>query len=236
MDDKRNNMTNDYTCLILDHDDTAVNSTATIHYPAHLKVMEELRPGYPPISLKGWFEKNFDPGIMEYMTDELGFTEKEVRREYEIWRDFTTSRVPAFYPGFLEIIRRFKDRGGIVTVVSHSEEELIMRDYASVDVSKTVVPDLVFGWDFDAEKRKPHPWPVEQILQHFNLQPDQVLIIDDLRPGVLMSKETGVDIAAAGWGHDIPVIRDYMRQHSVAYFSRVEELADFLFRSDINGR
>ena len=28
-----------FKCLILDHDDTAVDSTASIHYPAHVEIM-----------------------------------------------------------------------------------------------------------------------------------------------------------------------------------------------------
>ena len=55
-----------FRCLILDHDDTAVNSTAMIHHPSHLESMRVLRPQAPPIDLQGWFLKNFDPGIMQY--------------------------------------------------------------------------------------------------------------------------------------------------------------------------
>lgn len=221
-------MTDGYKCLILDHDDTAVNSTATIHYPAHLEVLEELRPGTSAVSLRGWFEKNFEPGIMEYMTDELGFSETEIRREYEIWRNFTTQRTPDFYPGFLEILYRFKERGGIVTVVSHSEKDLILRDYMAAESKHKIVPELIFGWDFDESKRKPHPWPVFQILETFSLRPEEALILDDLRPGVLMSRASGVEIAAAGWGHDLPLIEKYMKKHCVAYFSNVEEFGNFI--------
>ena len=32
-----------YKCLVLDHDDTTVNSTPCIHYPAFLKILEEIR-------------------------------------------------------------------------------------------------------------------------------------------------------------------------------------------------
>ena len=33
-----------YPCLVLDHDDTAVNSTATVHYPAFVAYMKEHHP------------------------------------------------------------------------------------------------------------------------------------------------------------------------------------------------
>lgn len=224
-----------YTCLILDHDDTAVNSTAAIHYPAHLEVMGELRPDREPISLRGWFEKNFSPGIMEYMQHDLGFSDEEIQREYEIWREFTSSRSAPFFPGFLDVLREYKKAGGIITVISHSEQDLILRDYRAAGKEASagdtaVVPELVYGWDFDETKRKPHPWPVIEILRHLSLDPEDALIVDDLRPAVEMGKAAGVDVAAAGWAHDIPVIREYMEQHCVAYFAKVEEFGEFLFR------
>ena len=37
-----------YKCLILDHDDTTVNSTAEVNYPALLDTLSHLRPGIRP--------------------------------------------------------------------------------------------------------------------------------------------------------------------------------------------
>ena len=34
-----------YKCLILDHDDTVMDSTAHVHHPAFLVALAELRPG-----------------------------------------------------------------------------------------------------------------------------------------------------------------------------------------------
>ena len=36
-----------YPCLVLDHDDTTVNSTATVHYPAFVEFMKIYRPDLP---------------------------------------------------------------------------------------------------------------------------------------------------------------------------------------------
>ena len=33
-----------YKCLVLDHDDTVVDSTATIHFPSFVKYLEDYRP------------------------------------------------------------------------------------------------------------------------------------------------------------------------------------------------
>ena len=221
-------MTLPYSCLILDHDDTAVDSTAAIHHPAHIETMRVLRPGRRPVELEEWWAKNFDPGVMEYLTGELGFTEEEIQEEYRIWREFTVSRSAPFFPGFIEALIEYKDRGGKIAVVSHSDGDLIERDYRRARPEGELIPDLIYGWDFDPEKRKPSPRPVEEILRTFGLTPEEALIVDDLKPGLIMAERTGVAFAAAGWSHDIPKIRDYMQARSRVYFSTVEDFRRYI--------
>jgi len=216
-----------FRCLLIDHDDTAVNSTAAVHYPAHLEALRLMRPGRTPPTLEQWLGWNFHPGIMEYLVGELGMSDQELRREYEIWRSFTTSRSPGFFPGFLEVLRDFRASGGRVAVISHSEKDVIEDHYRRAAVHGSH-PDLVFGWVEDAARRKPSPWPVLEALREFNALPQDALILDDLKPGVLMSRATGVPVAAAGWGHAIPAIEAYMRANCVAYFARVEDFRDFI--------
>ncbi len=217
-----------FRCLILDHDDTAVNSTAMIHHPSHLESMRVLRPQATPIDLQGWFLKNFDPGIMQYLTGELGLTEKELAVEYKIWRKFNTGTVPRFFPGFLETLHNFRKRGGIITVVSHSEKDVILIAYQSASGNDGLLPDLVFGWDYEESRRKPSPWPVLEILRRFDLSAEEALIVDDLKPGVLMSRATGVPVAAAGWAHQIPQIRAYMLENCSTYFDSVGEFSSYV--------
>lgn len=217
-----------YRCIIIDHDDTAVNSTACIHYPAHLEVLNQMRPGTPPISLDEWFLKNFHPGIMEYLKNELCMSNEELEAEYRIWRTFTTTRVPEFYPGFIETLTEYRNRGGKIAVVSHSEKHLIERDYRSLEPEIRFMPDLIYGWDYDETKRKPHPYPVFEILKALEIQPEHTLILDDLKPGVVMAKAAGLEAVAAGWAHSIPEIRRYMKKHCIAYLETVEEFAEFI--------
>jgi beta-phosphoglucomutase-like phosphatase (HAD superfamily) len=217
-----------YKCLILDHDDTAVNSTASIHYPAHLAVMRKLRPDTKPIDLDGWFVKNFHPGIMNYLTRELGMNEGELEMEYKVWREFNKKHTPDFFPGFLEALYQYKMRGGIIAVTSHSEKDIIEKHYNLYTGKQKVVPDIVFGWDDDEKKRKPSPWPVMEILKKYRLDKEEALIVDDLKPAVLMSRNTGVPVAAAGWSHDIPQIKDYMQKNCLAYFKTIGDFRNFI--------
>jgi beta-phosphoglucomutase-like phosphatase (HAD superfamily) len=217
-----------YRCLVLDHDDTAVDSTAQIHYPAHVEVMRQLRPEQEPVSLDGWFRKNFEPGIMAYLTTELGFDEDELRQEYAVWRDFNLNGAPGFFPGFIELLQEFRSRGGHIAVVSHSEVDVIERHYRSIDADETFIPDVIFGWDNDETRRKPSPWPIQQIMTQFDLDHRDILIVDDLKPGVMMAKAAGVHVAAAGWSHQIPEIRSYMAANCNTYCANVTALKSFV--------
>lgn len=216
-----------FKCLLLDHDDTSVSSTAEIHYPAHVETIREMRPGLEPISLDDWFRKNFNPGVMEYFTGELEFTDEEIKREYEIWRRFNENANPHFFEGIPEMILEFQKQGGIIAVVSHSEADNISRHYAIN--GKGVKPDIIFGWDYDEAKRKPSVWPVEQIIKRWSFKKEEMLMVDDLKPGLEMSQNAGIKIAGAGWGQHVPEIKAHMSEHCDYYFHEVSDLADFIF-------
>ena len=140
----------------------------------------------------------------------------------------TVSRSAPFFPGFLEALIEYKRRGGKIAVVSHSEADLIERDYRRAHPEDELLPDLIYGWDFDPDKRKPSPRPIREILDHFDLRTGEALIVDDLKPGLIMAEKTGVPFAAAGWSHDIPSIREYMKSKSMVYFSRVEDFKGYI--------
>ena len=217
-----------YRCLILDHDDTAVDSTAVIHYPAHVEVMRRIRPDIEPVSLEDWFRKNFDPGIMRFLKSDLAFTEAEMEVEFSIWREYNLKLIPRFFPGFIDLLQEYKKRGGIVTVVSHSEVDIIENHYQSLDKGNAFRPDAVFGWSDEESKRKPSPYPVNQILSKFGLEQEDALIIDDLKPGVEMAKSAGVAVAAAGWAHQIPEIKSFMEKNCRYYFAEIGNFASFI--------
>ena len=76
-----------FKCLVMDHDDTTVNSTATIHFPSFLAYLKLVRPE-ASYTLEEYFRKNFDPGIMALFTGELGFSEEEIEGEFRFWQDW----------------------------------------------------------------------------------------------------------------------------------------------------
>jgi beta-phosphoglucomutase-like phosphatase (HAD superfamily) len=235
-----------YRCILIDHDDTAVDSTAAIHYPAHLDALAQLRPGRKPPTREQWLLLNFH-GIMDYLEGELRMTPAELERELEIWRSWTHAHVPPFFPGFLDLLKDYHRAGGRVAVISHSEAGVIEGHYRAAAgglgaaagglgaaagapdaADPPFLPDLIFGWVADANHRKPSPWPVGEALRLFGLPAREALVVDDLKPGVLMARAAGVDFAAAGWSHRVEEIERYMREQAVAYCAGIQDLRALL--------
>ena len=213
-----------YRCLVFDHDDTVVNSTATIHHPCFEAYLQRYYPGRS-CTLEDYFIKNFSPGFVPMCREEYGMSDEDLAQEGLFWREWVKDHIPAAYPGIREIMERQRTEGGLLCVISHSYEDNIRRDYAANGLP---APDLVFGWEQPLERRKPYPWPLEEILRRYALSPSELLMIDDLKPGYDMAAACGVDFAAVGWANDIPAIERFMRQNCQNYFKTVAELAAFL--------
>jgi phosphoglycolate phosphatase-like HAD superfamily hydrolase len=209
-----------YKCLILDHDDTAVKSTPEIHYPSFVEALKNLRPNERSITLEEFVRYCFNPGFSSLCKDIIKFTDEELQHQQEVWKKYTESTVPDFFEMFTETIQEFKKQGGIVTVVSHSERSRIERDYS---IHCGFLPDAIFGWELPEHQRKPHPYPIKEILKRFNLQETEALMLDDLKPGMEMARSCNVDFAAAGWSHSIPEIKEQMKKESKYYFETVEQ-------------
>ena len=53
-----------YPCLVVDHDDTVVNSTATVHYPCFVEYTGIYHPEVH-YTLEEYIKYNFDPGVVD---------------------------------------------------------------------------------------------------------------------------------------------------------------------------
>ena len=214
-----------YRCLVFDHDDTVVNSTATIHHPCFEQFLEDYYPGRH-CSLEEYFLKNFSPGFLPMCREEYGMDDDMLHLEEEYWKEYVRTRIPTAYSGIREIMQRHRESGGSLAVISHSFHDNILRDFNANNLPQ---PDLIYGWEMPADRRKPSPWPLYEVIRQLKLSPDEVLVIDDLKPGYDMAKCCGVPFAGAGWANNIPEIENFMRQNCGLYFKRVSDLADYLF-------
>lgn len=215
-----------YPCLVLDHDDTVVQSESTINYPFFCYILNEFRPG-KTITLDEYVSGCSDLGFAEMCKEWYAFTDEELKEEYKGWQAYIMEHIPAPFPGIREVILKQKELGGLVCVVSHSSSQNITRDY---EVHFGVQPDCIFGWDYPAHQRKPSPYPLLEIMKKYALSPKDLLVVDDMKPAYDMSKAAGVEIAFAGWGRkDYPQIYSQMKSLCNYTFETPQELSAFLF-------
>lgn len=215
-----------YPCLVLDHDDTVVQSETTINYPFFCYILDQFRPGQT-ITLEEYTKGCYHPGFAAMCRERYHFTEQELIDEYRGWMDYVRTHIPAPYPGIAQIIRRQKEEGGIVCVVSHSSIENITRDY---ETHFGILPDDIYGWDLPEHQRKPNPYPLEKIMAKYDLTPDKLLVVDDLKPAWEMSRKAGVSIAFAAWSkYHIPEILEEMTSLCDYSFDSPKKLEKFLF-------
>ena len=214
-----------YRCLVLDHDDTVMDSTRLIHHPAFQVFLQQVRPGVS-VSLAEYFRMNFHPGFLEYCEGTLGLTDAELDREMEVWTDYVATHVPRAFPGMKVLMEEQKARGGQIAVISHSLRANILRDFRANGLSE---PSMVFGWDLPRPQRKPAPFALDRLMAAMDLSPEDMLVVDDLKPGYDMAKQRRVPFAAAGWAYDVPEIRSFMRTNTPLYFDTTEGLYRYLF-------
>lgn len=215
-----------YPCLVLDHDDTVVQSEATVNYPFFCYILDQFRPG-KKITLDEYVNGCFHYGFADMCRVYYQFTEQELVDEYLGWQQYIKTHVPAPFPGIARIIRRQKELGGKVCVVSHSCIQNITRDYTE---HFGILPDDIYGWDLPEEKRKPSTYPLEQIMGKYGFSPSQLLVVDDMKPAWEMASKAGVAIAFAAWGRkDYPEITKEMSQLCDYTFTTTTDLEAFLF-------
>jgi phosphoglycolate phosphatase/pyrophosphatase PpaX len=112
-------------------------------------------------------------------------------------------------------------------VVSHSCEENIRRDYTA---HFGVLPQEIYGWDLPEHLRKPSTYPLEQIMQHYGFRPEEILVVDDMKPAYDMCSKAGVEIAFAKWGKaDYIEICQQMEELCNYTFETTDALEKFLF-------
>ena len=216
-----------YPCLVADHDDTVVDSTATVHFPCFKQYTAEFYP-HTDYTLERYLKENFHPGIIELFRS-IGMSDEDMLHEQRYWNAYVKEHTPPVYPGMREILWRHKREGGVLCVVSHSYTENILRDYRENDLPE---PDMIFGWERPAEERKPNPYPLQRIMEKGGFSPSELLMLDDLKPGYDMARSCGVDFAAVGWSNDIPEIEAFMRHNCDYYFKTVPEFGEWFFGED----
>ena len=215
-----------YPCLVLDHDETVVQSEKTIGFPCFCQTLSRIRPGRT-FTLDEYVRGCHELGFVDMCKQWFNFTEAEMQEEYNDWMEYVKIHVPDPFPGIGRVIHHQKENGGIVCVVSHSSSQNITRDYQE---HFGIIPDAIYGCDYPKEQQKPSVFPLEDIMKRFNLQETDILVVDDMKLACQMAKPVNVPVAFAAWGKtDFPEIAEEMRTLCNFTFETVEDLYIHLF-------
>ena len=215
-----------YPCLVLDHDDTVVQTLKTLSYPFWCLELEQFRPG-TAMSLSDYVLECYRWGFADMCKQIFHFTEEELKQEHSQWNRYIQENTPAPFPAIERIIRRQKEEGGKLFVVSHSGSDTISRDY---ETHFGIQPDGIYGWDRPEHQRKPNPWPLLDIMDKYGFQPEEILVVDDMQLACQMADPLGVKVAFAGWDDmGVPEQRRDMENRCAFTFNTIEALEAFLF-------
>lgn len=215
-----------YKCLVLDHDDTVVQSEATVNYPCFCRYLEKYRPNMS-ITLQEYVDDCNQMAFVEMCRRRFHMTDEELQQEYLFWKAYAASHIPDAFVGIGDLLHSFRQAGGHICVSSMASHENITRDYRT---HFGLEPDRIYGWDIEPAHRKPSPWALQQIMQEFCLSPTEILVVDDMKFAVPMAREAGCPIAFAGWGRkDFPTICEEMEKLCDFSFYSTENLEKFLF-------
>ena len=215
-----------YKCLVLDHDDTVVQSEATVNYPCFCRYLETYRPGQT-ISLADYVGDCNKMTFVDMCKTRFGMTDEELELEYLFWKAYAKEHMPDPFPGIGQLLHKYRNAGGLICVSSMSAHDTILRDYHT---HFSLEPDAIFGWDIPEEYRKPHPYGLLEIRKRYGLRPEEILVVDDMKLAWKMARPLNVPIAFAAWGKtDFPELAQEMRQLCDYSFDSTESLYNFLF-------
>lgn len=215
-----------YPCLVLDHDDTVVQTERCIGYPYFREYIEHIRPGHT-LSFPEYVRDCSDLVFADMCRQRWNMTEEELDREYQGWKTYYSAHHHPIFPGIERIIRRQKEAGGLICVVSLSRECDILRDYTE---HFSIVPDAIYDYDLPPHQRKPNHYPLTDIMEKFHLKPEEILVVDDLKLAWNMAHPLNIDVAYAAWSKlEFPELTTEMRSLCPFAFDDPAELETFLF-------
>ena len=215
-----------YPCLVLDHDDTVVQTERHIGYPYFRDYIEEIRPG-KTLSFQEYVRDCNNMVFADMCRHRWNMTEEELTREYQGWKKYYATHPHPIFPGIERIVQRQKEAGGLICVASLSRQEDICRDYRE---HFGLEPDAVYDYELPSHMRKPNPYPLQDMMERFQLRPEEILVVDDMKLGWMMAKEMNVAVAYAAWSKvEFPDLTTEMRSLCEFSFDSPADLEKYLF-------
>ncbi len=212
-------------CLIFDHDDTLINSQASIHYPIFLETLSELRPQEKHPSFKDFIVLSNQYGFEGYIKQVYGFSEEEVALEIKWWRKKVKERQASIFEDIATILKKFMDAGGILIVYTYSDSSMVISDYKHYF---DFVPHSIIGFDAIKHMQKPNRLPVLHALSNYNLTVADCLLVDDMPLIAETASRLNMDMVGACWAEGATYLWN-KKHHNIPLCYDASSLANYIF-------
>ncbi|ELP89278.1 hypothetical protein EIN_487900 [Entamoeba invadens IP1] len=182
---------------------------------------------FVPLTLQKWYLMLWESDFGTYQHEVMGLSYEEMKHEIDMWVEYSKQHSPPFFEGIIDFLSSYKKLGGIIAVCSHSRAVVIEGHYQMVGMK----PDIIYGSVHGhPELCKPNTFPIDDLKIKYNLVSSDILVIDDLSPGFVMAKKSGVDAVGVLYGNGHELIEHYIKENTLKTFETVKELEDFVIQ------
>lgn len=204
--------------FIFDFDDTIADSTPKIHYPAYKKFCEMIK--IKPLTLEQYYREMFYHTYSEFI-ENMHLTKEQYDLEFSNWKQYTAKIKPKPFKGILSLLKKIQKNGHKLVICSQSNLEAIENFFNSVDIK----PDLIIAGDRKhPERNKPYNYPIELIKKKYKVETSQMMVIDDMKPGLLMAKNNKIKSVGVMYSGFHESLKNEIAKLSSVVVNSVEEL------------
>lgn len=208
--------------FVFDFDDTIVDSTPKIHYEAYKQFCELTNKKY--LSLKEYYCELFNKTYVEFLKD-MNLTDEEYKLEYQNWKKYTSTHHPIPFNKILSLLEYINLKGHKLVICSQSDRKTIENFF-----TKTFVKvDLIIAGDrIHPERNKPYNYPINLIKKQFNVDNSQIIVVDDMKPGLLMAKNNDVKSIGVLYSGYHDMLRNEIYELSTVVAETIEDLISYI--------
>lgn len=184
--------------LIFDFDGTIYDTVGGIHKAVNIVAEEN---GVAPLerdvvrSMIGYGLGTLIERLDDYTKHQLGDVDVVSNRFRAVYNALALSE-SALYPGAIEFLKSWPEQLAIVS----NKDEFSLRKMIDGSPLSQLKWAAIYGGD-SLKHRKPHPFPIEKVLEDSSLQKDQAIFIGDGVPDLLASKAAMVEFIGINFGY-----------------------------------
>ena len=123
---------------------------------------------------------------------------EEVRDYYRDYQDNNSTSSVYVFPGVGELIETLKQRGHKIGIATSRTTNSLGRYLRRLGIEH--FPDVIVAME-DVTKHKPDPESVIKTLEKFGANPDEAIMLGDIKYDIGSANAAGVDSVLIGWSH-----------------------------------